>query len=75
MLLAAASALALAVDRRRLTQRHIIPEFFCDEVTPRIAEAVAQKAIEEGHARTALPVNEVYERTWQRLYGAKKKSY
>lgn len=75
MLLAAASALALAVDRRRLTQRHIIPEFFCDEVTPRIAEAVAQKAIEEGYARTALPVNEVYERTWQRLYGVKKKGY
>ena len=76
MLLAAARALADTVDRRRLSARTIVPELFSDEVTPRIAEAVAQKAIEEGQARLLLPPNHVYERSWQRLYGnSRRKSH
>ncbi|MDD4364979.1 MAG: NAD-dependent malic enzyme [Synergistales bacterium] len=69
MLLAASRALAAAVDRRRLAARYIVPELFSDEVTPRIAEAVAQAAIEEGHARLTVSPGHVYDKTWQRLYG------
>ena len=70
MLLAAAYALAGVVDKRQLSPMHIIPDPFCDEVAPRVAEAVAQKAIEEGLAAQPLPVGQVYNDTWQRLYGS-----
>lgn len=70
MLLSAADALAGVVDHRQLSPMHIIPDPFCDEVAPRIAEAVAQKAIEEGLAAQPLPPGQVYNDTWQRLYGS-----
>lgn len=73
MLLAAGQALAEAVDRRILSPHIIIPELFSDEVTPRIAEAVAQTAIAEGQARLVHAPNQVYERTWQRLYGSSQR--
>ncbi len=69
ILLAAAKALSEIVDRRRLTERHIIPDLFSDEVAPRIAEAVAQAAIRQGLADHPLPPKKVYDDTWQRLYG------
>ena len=69
ILLAASRALAEIVDRRRLTERHIMPDLFSDEVAPRIAEAVAQAAIQQGMADRPLPPKKVYDDTWQRLYG------
>lgn len=69
ILMAAAKAIAGAVDRRRLTERRIIPDLFSDEVTPRVAEAVAQTAIADGLATRPLPPKQVYEETWQRLFG------
>ena len=69
ILMAASRAVAGAVDRRRLSRRCIIPDLFSDEVTPRVAEAVAQTAIAEGLASRPLPPKQVYEETWQRLFG------
>lgn len=69
ILMAASRAIAGAVDRRRLTKRCIVPDLFSDEVTPRVAEAVAQAAISEGLAARPLPPKQVYEETWQRLFG------
>jgi malate dehydrogenase (oxaloacetate-decarboxylating) len=68
MFLAAAETLATAVDRRRLTPQHILPNVFSDEVAPRIAEAVAQTAVREGVAANPLPAGTVYNETWQRLF-------
>ncbi len=69
ILMAASRAVAGAVDRRRLSRRCIIPDLFSDEVTPRVAEAVAQTAIAEGLASLNVPPKQVYEETWQRLFG------
>lgn len=69
ILMAAARAIAGAVDRKRLSKRHIVPDLFSDEVTPRVAEAVAQTAIAEGLAARPLPPKQVYDETWQRLFG------
>ncbi len=69
ILLAASRALAEIVDRRRLSERHIMPDLFSDEVAPRVAEAVAQAAIQQGMAEHPLPPKKVYDETWQRLYG------
>lgn len=69
MLLTAADALASVIDRRRLSAKHFMPDVFCDEVAPRVAEAIAQKAIEEGTARNTFPAGAIYERTWQRIWG------
>ena len=69
ILLAASGALAEIVDRRRLSERHIMPDLFSDEVAPRVAEAVAQAAIQQGMAERPLPPKKVYDETWQRLYG------
>ncbi len=69
MLLTAADALSSVIDRRRLSAHHFMPDVFCDEVAPRVAEAVAQKAIEEGTARNTFPPGTIYERTWQRIWG------
>ena len=69
ILLAASRAIAGSVDRKRLRKRHIVPDLFSDEVTPRVAEAVAQTAIAEGLATHPLPPKQVYEETWQRLFG------
>jgi malate dehydrogenase (oxaloacetate-decarboxylating) len=69
ILLAASRAIAGSVDRKRLRKRHIVPDLFSDEVTPRVAEAVAQTAISEGLATHPLPPKQVYEETWQRLFG------
>lgn len=69
MLLTAADALASVLDRRRLQPNHFVPDIFCDEVAPRVAEAVAQKAIEEGTARNVFAPGVVYEKTWQRIWG------
>lgn len=69
MLLAAAEALSNMVDRRHLAPDHICPRFFGSETTPRIAEAVGQAAIKDGVALREVPVGEIYEKTWQRLFG------
>ncbi|MGI6784532.1 MAG: NAD(P)-dependent malic enzyme [Aminivibrio sp.] len=69
ILMAAARAIAGAVDRKRLRKRRIVPDLFSDEVTPRVAEAVAQAAIAEGLAARPLPPKQIYEETWQRLFG------
>jgi malate dehydrogenase (oxaloacetate-decarboxylating) len=70
MLLAASDALAAIIDRRNLTPDHIYPKFFGSETSPRIAEAVAQAAINEGIAYIPLPEGKVFENTWCRLFGA-----
>jgi malate dehydrogenase (oxaloacetate-decarboxylating) len=70
MLLAAADALAAIIDRRNLTPDHIYPKFFGSETSPRIAEAVAQAAINEGMAYIPMPEGRVFENTWYRLFGA-----
>ena len=46
-----------------------MPDLFSDEVAPRVAEAVAQAAIQQGMAERPLPPKKVYDETWQRLYG------
>lgn len=69
MLLAAASALSNMVDRRHLSPGHICPRFFGSETTPRIAEAVGQAAIQDGAALLEVPVGDIYEKTWLRLFG------
>lgn len=70
MLLAASDALAAIIDRRNLTPDHIYPKFFGSETSPRIAEAVAQAAINEGIAYVPMPEGKVFENTWYRLFGA-----
>ena len=70
MLLAASDALAAIIDRRNLTPDHIYPKFFGSETSPRIAEAVAQAAINEGIAYVPMPEGKVFENTWFRLFGA-----
>jgi malate dehydrogenase (oxaloacetate-decarboxylating) len=70
MLLAAADALAAIIDRRNLTPDHIYPKFFGSETSPRIAEAVAQAAMNEGAAYIPMPEGKVFENTWYRLFGA-----
>ncbi len=69
ILMEAAKAIAGAVDRRRLSRKCIIPDLFSDEVTPRVAEAVAQQAMADGLARHPLPPRQVYDETWNRLFG------
>jgi malate dehydrogenase (oxaloacetate-decarboxylating) len=69
MLLAASRALANVVDRRRLGPDKIMPDIFCDEAAPRVAEAVGQAAIEEGFAAREVPKGEIYNNLWQNLYG------
>ncbi|HON33371.1 MAG TPA: malic enzyme-like NAD(P)-binding protein [Synergistales bacterium] len=69
MLLAAARALADVVDRRRLGPGKIMPDIFCDETAPRVAEAVGQAAIAEGFATREVPKGEIYNNLWQNLYG------
>lgn len=69
ILIKAAEALASVVDRRRLSENRIIPELFNDEETPRVAEAVAQAVISEGLALIKVPPKQIYDETWQRLYG------
>lgn len=55
MLLEAADGFASSIDQKRLSPDNIVPPIFSDETTPRIAEAVAQTAIEEGIALNPLP--------------------
>lgn len=69
MLLAAADALANMVDRRHLSPDRICPRFFGGERTPRIAEAVAQAAMNDGVAAVTVTNGTVYENTWHRLFG------
>lgn len=69
ILIKAAEAVASVVDRRRLSENRIVPELFSDEGAPRVAEAVAQAAIEEGLAQIKVPPKKVYDETWNRLYG------
>ncbi len=69
--LAAARALASAVDRRKLNPNHIVPDLFCEEVAPKVAEAVAQAAVEQGLAAHPLPKGQVYNATWERLFGGR----
>jgi len=69
MLLEAARALADVVDRRRLGPGKIMPDIFCDEAAPRVAEAVGQAAIAEGFATREVPKGEIYNNLWQSLYG------
>ncbi|MBN1333135.1 MAG: NADP-dependent malic enzyme [Synergistales bacterium] len=69
ILASAAEALKKTVDGMRLCETHILPDLFSDEVTPRMAEVVAQKTIEEGLAIIRPPKGQVYDETWQRLFG------
>jgi|GEM_PF-6984754 len=46
-----------------------MPDIFCDEAAPRVAEAVGQAAIEEGFAAKEVPKGEIYNNLWQNLYG------
>ncbi len=69
ILQAAAEALADTVDPRRLSAHHIMPEIFSDEIAPRIAEAVGQRAISLGIAGKTLSPGYIYNSTWQRLFG------
>ena len=69
--LSAARALASVVDRRRLAPHHIMPDLFCDEVVPKVAEAVAQAAIADGLAAYPMPKGQVYTNTWERLFGGR----
>ena len=71
MLLEAADGFASSIDQKRLSPDNIVPPIFSDETTPRIAEAVAQTAIEEGIALNPLPKNKVYAETWERLFGGR----
>ncbi|PIE55561.1 MAG: NAD-dependent malic enzyme [Dethiosulfovibrio peptidovorans] len=57
------------VDTSRLGPDHITPFIFSDQLVPRIAEAVAQACVEEGLARIVPQPQEVYEKTWNRLFG------
>lgn len=65
----AAKEYAANVDPQRLRADHITPFIFSDELTPRIAEAVAQSCVREGLARISPAPQEVFENTWKRLFG------
>lgn len=67
VLMKAAAEYARNVDPRKLSKDHITPHLFSDELTPRIAEAVAQSCIREGLARLHPEPQEVFENTWKRL--------
>nr|WP_321499591.1 malic enzyme-like NAD(P)-binding protein [uncultured Dethiosulfovibrio sp.] len=75
VLMKAAREYADNVDPRRLSADHITPHVFSDELTPRIAEAVAQSCISEGLARLTPAPHEVLERTWNRLFGGYSARY
>ncbi len=75
VLMKAANEYAENVDPRRLSKDHITPYVFSDELTPRIAEAVAQSCIEEGLARLHPQPQEVFENTWKRLFGGYNARY
>lgn len=51
MMLAAAKAIASAVDEEELNKDYIIPSVFNDQVVPMIKEAVVEAAVETGVAR------------------------
>ena len=70
MLLAAADALSGVIDERRLTSTRILPGFFGQETTPRIAEAVAQAAIKDNAASLNIAPGKVYTDAWNRLYSS-----
>jgi malate dehydrogenase (oxaloacetate-decarboxylating) len=69
MLIAAADALASVTEDHELSPQNVLADPFCDETAPRVAEAVAQAAIREGLASNILPPGQVYNETWQRIYG------
>ena len=48
-----------------------MPDLFCDEVVPKVAEAVAQAATAAGLAAHPLPKGQVYNDTWERLFGGR----
>ena len=55
MKLAAAKAIADAVPDDDLAPDHVVPSVFDVRVAPRVAEAVAEAAIEEGVVRLHRP--------------------
>jgi malate dehydrogenase (oxaloacetate-decarboxylating) len=55
MKLAAARAIADCVSPDQLAADHIVPSVFDAQVAPRVAEAVAQAAIDEGVVRLHRP--------------------
>jgi len=55
MKLAAAEAIAACVDEDQLAHDHIVPSVFDERVAPRVAEAVARTAVEEGVCRMHRP--------------------
>ncbi len=55
MKLAAAEAIAACVEPDQLTHDHIVPSVFDERVAPRVAEAVARTAVEEGVCRMHRP--------------------
>ena len=55
MKLAAAEAIAACVEPDQLTHDHIVPSVFDERVAPRVAEAVARTAVEEGICRMHRP--------------------
>jgi malate dehydrogenase (oxaloacetate-decarboxylating) len=55
MKLAAAEAIAESVAPDELAADHIVPSVFDVRVAPRVAEAVAQTAIDEGVVRLHRP--------------------
>ena len=72
LLLAGAQAMASVVDPRRLSPQNVVPDLFCDETAPRVAEAVAQRAVELNLAQNPLPPGEVYNSAWQRIFGSRQ---
>ncbi len=63
MCIAAAKALAEFAEERGISEDYIIPKMTESEVFPRVATAVALKAIEIGVARLRMSEEEIYEET------------
>ncbi|MET1129143.1 MAG: NADP-dependent malic enzyme [Thermoproteota archaeon] len=73
MAIAAAEELARFAEEKGIHEEYILPTMEEWEVYPRVATAVAMKAIEEGHARLKLSRSEEYERAYSIIKAVRDK--
>jgi malate dehydrogenase (oxaloacetate-decarboxylating) len=72
MCIAAASELARIAEEKGLSEDYIVPTMEDWEVYPREATAVGMKAIELGIARVKMSEDELYEKAYNTIKGARE---